>query len=329
LALLQPTHADYASTVLADSPEAYYRFEETSGAAMDSSGNGHHMKWFANASFGHSGRIGRCAKLSAGGMGFLDLTNDPAAGDFSVELIVALASNAPPAVIVSQYGGSGVPQDILLHTSSGYLGSELGLSEADSSFSPGTQEWYHVVMTYNADGPIENLHFYVDGVAVGTDIAPTVYHADGNWLLGCRHPPDDGMYGWLDEAAIYTYRLDDPNGDNNMADSRVAAHFAALPPNTYYVAPDGDAQFPYADWANAFSNIQDAVDETIAGDMVLVTNGVYDRGGGVAPGGTCSNRVVITNDITVRGVDDRDLTIIKGAEATGGGTGPDAVRGDI
>ncbi len=97
---------------------------------------------------------------------------------------------------------------------------------------------------------------------------------------------------------------------------------------TYYVdasRPDdsGNAQ----SWSTAKQTIQAAVDLASDGDAVLVTNGVYDMGGAVTPGYSCMNRVVITNDMTLRSVNGSDVTFIQGSEASGGGNGSDAVRG--
>jgi len=69
---------------------------------------------------------------------------------------------------------------------------------------------------------------------------------------------------------------------------------------------------PYASWATAATNIQDAVDAAVAGDMVLVTNGVYDSGARLLPGSELMNRVVITNDITLKSVNGPEYTSIVG-----------------
>ncbi len=83
---------------------------------------------------------------------------------------------------------------------------------------------------------------------------------------------------------------------------------------------------PYDDWTNAAVNIQDAVNVAFSNDTVFVSNGVYDAGTTVTPGHTCLNRLIITNDITVRSVNGPLVTVIKGEEAPGGGNGSNAVR---
>ena len=92
---------------------------------------------------------------------------------------------------------------------------------------------------------------------------------------------------------------------------------------TNYVSKTGAHVSPFTSWANAATNIQDAVDVAVSNDMVLVNDGIYNNGGGVTPGYSCSNRVVITKDIIVKSVNGPENTIILGK----GPRGDSAVRG--
>jgi hypothetical protein len=83
---------------------------------------------------------------------------------------------------------------------------------------------------------------------------------------------------------------------------------------------------PYATWETAAATIQDAVNLAATGDTVLVTNGIYDTGG-FAISGTMTNRVVVTNGITLRSVNGPEVTWIVGAAAGGfQGNGNGAIR---
>lgn len=69
---------------------------------------------------------------------------------------------------------------------------------------------------------------------------------------------------------------------------------------TLYVSASGSNTPPFDTWPRAATNIQIAIDAASAGDVVLVTNGVYASGGTVVYGMT--NRVTINKAIEVRSV---------------------------
>jgi hypothetical protein len=86
---------------------------------------------------------------------------------------------------------------------------------------------------------------------------------------------------------------------------------------THYVDINGtNATAPYTDWSTAATNIQDAVDVSAGGDLVLVTNGVYATGGRRwFDSGT--NRVTLTNAITLQSVNGPSVTFIVGNRVAG------------
>lgn len=84
---------------------------------------------------------------------------------------------------------------------------------------------------------------------------------------------------------------------------------------TYYVnAANPAPTAPYSSWLTAATNIQDAVSVTSTGDTVLVTNGVYAYGGLSIE--SLTNRVALTNAITVQSVNGPWVTTILGAGMT-------------
>jgi hypothetical protein len=81
---------------------------------------------------------------------------------------------------------------------------------------------------------------------------------------------------------------------------------------------------PYTSWPSAAKNIQDAVDVSSGGDLILVTNGVYNAGGKVS--GSLSNRVMVTTRLTLQSVNGPAFTLIQGRQVAVTTNGLGAVR---
>lgn len=101
---------------------------------------------------------------------------------------------------------------------------------------------------------------------------------------------------------------------------------AGSPNLVWYVAPSGSDADPGTNWATAKQTIQGAIDRTISGDTAIVSNGVYATGGRTVGGFSLTNRITVTNAITLQSVNGPLVTTIMGAWNPGTTFGDNAVR---
>ncbi len=290
--------ADYASEVMADGPEAYYRFEESAGATSvaDHSGNGHGSTAVSDVIFGETGAVGKAGTCSNGYVR-LDLQLSPAADDFSIEAIARFDVSDIARTFVSQDDGAGDGRILLSRNPEGKVFTRLGgeFNSSSSAISQGT--WHHIVMTVEDGGTTDTIRFYIDGQPDGSDTT-TAEFANGNWKLG------SGMIGALDEVAIYT---------KTLSAEKVLDHYTLIDPVSeypgdspvHYVSRTGLGVYPYTNWTTAARFIQQAVDAAQAGDTVLVTNGSY----------ASAAEISVTKAITIESVNGRDVTFVSGQDA--------------
>jgi hypothetical protein len=84
---------------------------------------------------------------------------------------------------------------------------------------------------------------------------------------------------------------------------------------------------PFTNWTTAATNIQDAVDASTNGDLVLVTNGIYQTGGRELNNTPPTNRVTVTKTITLMSANGPSVTVIKGYQMPGSNpNGASAIR---
>lgn len=178
----------------------------------------------------------------------------------------------------------------------------------------GLQPWYQVNI------PPHVLSFNV--VAAGQAPLTCYWTQNGNLLTDNGHVNGSSTLNLLinqfgpADAGVYQVLVSNAFGMVTSAVAQVVIH-AVNPASTNPAAP-------YSSWGTAAADIQDAINVASNGDIVLVTNGVYDTGSQMEAG--TPTRVAVNRPVTVTSVNGWPVTLIEGAwdPATTIGTG--AVR---
>lgn len=236
--------ATYAGNVLADSPAAYWKLDETSGTFADATGNGHSATATGTVTTGVTPTaVAQGNAISVVGTGNLVADTLGSFGTAigagsSFEFLIKTTTTSATCVLGT------------LNTAPDSMGVQLKLnvSESDAtsagktslwirSTGGGTRQfsitnstiysgaWTHVVFTFTATGSIAA---YVNGTSQTTTDRTAFGAASdtGNfqWPLTIgarnnRNTHDLRMTGSLDEVAVYP---------SVLSSTRVAAHYAAL-----------------------------------------------------------------------------------------------------
>jgi hypothetical protein len=224
---------NYATTVQADQPIAYYRLGESSGAlANDIAGRSFNATINGGVTLGQAGALAvstDTAILLNGSSGYLALpfgVNPTNWGGLTLEIWVKLTNNSfinfPRLLANEQPASSKKGFDLALAPSSDghscYFILGFGSSSSSLAFGSGVlaaSSWYHVVCTWNG----ATMTAYINGAAVGTLSAAGSLAATTN-LINIGRSPATGDYlpGAIDEVAIYNYAL---------SAGRIAAHYSA------------------------------------------------------------------------------------------------------
>ena len=226
--------ADLPGAIVADGPLAYYRFEEAPGATTlaDSSGNGLDIDYTVPAGttvLGEPAAIGSGALFNRDGAIVTPLLLDPTVGDFTIEAVVRAEVGAGDMVILANQDGTlGPGRSNLVVNAGRFFTTFSGGATTNSGVRAAEDGFDHVILTYDqsaAGGADPTFRFYINGEAAGTS-SNIAEAANGNWVIGANKVLTTQLFnGLVDEIAIYDKRLDDLNGDGDIADSAVGTHY--------------------------------------------------------------------------------------------------------
>jgi len=213
-----------------------------------------------------------------------------------------------------------------LGTASVVSGTDIDGQPWNNPPSIGCDEWQPAPVigaqpTYQINSPAHGLTFNV--VVAGQTPFAYFWNQNGAPIQDDGHHSNSGTANLVvnnfgpDDAGLYQVVVSNAFGVVTSQVAQVVIHVVD--------AAGANPIAPYSTWATAATNIQDAINIAAAGDIVLVTNGVYATGGKVMAG-DLTNRIALDKPVTVMSVNGYVATVIQGEWDPAVTNGPGAVR---
>ena len=205
----------------------------------------------------------------------------------------------------------------------------------DNELPPGTLQFKAAAYSVSETGG--TVRIYVSRIEGTYGVASVNYATtNGTAMSGSDYAATSGTLDWADGEAADKYfdvsitddstcegnttfgvSLDEATGASLGSPISTTVTIVDNESDTHYVNSNNSTPIaPYTNWVTAATDIQAAVDVATDGDIVLVTNGIYETGGR-AVYGAMTNRVVIDKAITVRSMNGPEVTTIKGNRPPG------------
>jgi len=216
----------YSDSVLADSPQFYWRLGESSGTSAADAKNGRTGQVTGTYTWGRSGAIARQSSETALGVdgGYVNQPTSLSSGTaFSVETWLK-TTRSTGGGLVSLITGTGPERSLYMGADGKVRFGRSGTALVTSTTALNDGSWHHVVYTNAGSGSVR-AKLYVDGALVAQSATGVTATTSGNWRAGQAQwsgnwpgTPDQYFRGDLDEVAVY---------GTTLTAQRVTAHYAS------------------------------------------------------------------------------------------------------
>lgn len=214
--------SNYAAEVLADSPDLYWRFLETSGTnADDSSPNNHDGTYSGGVTLNQAGPVSKAVKMAAASSQYVATSDTFASTIVSLECWVKIAdapTTANMAVLdrPNAPGGSTRDKSVYIAQTTGKAGFYIydgNIKTVESASAIPFGAWVHLVGVTNGS----TIKIYVNGAEAGSAAAGTSFGGTSVLCAGQTFAYEF-FDDYLAEVAMYPSAL---------SAGRIAAHYAA------------------------------------------------------------------------------------------------------